>query len=67
MSEANNFSKISSKERFRIIVLRYRKADKFWLFIAGLVMFVALLVPNGAIGIILFLTAKEYLSWAEGE
>lgn len=47
------------------LVMRYRRADKFWLFWSSATMLVAVLVPSGLLGIVLFLAAREYLRWAE--
>ena len=58
-------NRTDAKRLLERLVIRFHRADKFWLFWSVATIFVAVLVPSGILGIILFLAAREYLRWAE--
>jgi len=49
------------------LVIRYQNADKFWLSVAAVAIIFGVLIPIGAIGMIMLLVAREYVKYAEGD
>jgi len=47
------------------LAIRYHNADKFWLSMSAAALAFGLLIPSGAIGMVMLLVAREYLRIAE--